>query len=425
MTNLQWPLVIIGCFALLVSRTVSIVLVSLVVNCFRKEPIPFSHQIVMSYGGLRGAVAFYLSLNINTEYKHLIIMTTMCLILFTIVGLGSTTTFLLKYLDSRFPQDEIIKKDSVPEDQSPLDEDGRGNFQDPTVIENLDKQFAQHMFRRSRAPGEEDEIRVNLGLDDDLQSVMSGTTNQDKSEIMGFFNRESRNGDMSPGRAVGFKFGKIKNRHERPTLSKNHTSNDKTPNLRGSMKVRRSEDLEKVSDHKAKETPKFAHNKGGHGNSSGTMADLLKSNSEEVKHNEKKLSSNDDYDGVSLPKLNFKALIIAEQSDEGSDIDSKVKKSSNSKQSDQRREEANDSMTPIKDNPQATLKELYQQKEQKEPFLTKVKNDQTFGESGKKSESSKKGISIYLLLEQDDDSDSAEEQKQAFRERRDLSKFPK
>ena len=46
----------------------------------------------MSYGGLRGAVAFYLSLNVNTEYKHLIIMLTICLILFTIIGLGTTTT---------------------------------------------------------------------------------------------------------------------------------------------------------------------------------------------------------------------------------------------------------------------------------------------------------------------------------------------
>jgi NhaP-type Na+/H+ or K+/H+ antiporter len=60
MVNLQWPLVFIGCFALMVSRTVSVFIVSFVINIFKKERIPFSHQIVMSYGGLRGAVAFYL-----------------------------------------------------------------------------------------------------------------------------------------------------------------------------------------------------------------------------------------------------------------------------------------------------------------------------------------------------------------------------
>lgn len=77
MVNLQWPLVAIGCVALLVSRFVSVFIVSFVVNIFRRHKIPFSHQVVMGYGGLRGAVAFYLSLNINSEYKHLVIMTTM------------------------------------------------------------------------------------------------------------------------------------------------------------------------------------------------------------------------------------------------------------------------------------------------------------------------------------------------------------
>lgn len=109
MVNLQWSLIFIGCGALLISRTVSVLVISCIVNIFRKEKIPFSHQIVMSYGGLRGAVAFYLSLNITNEYKHLIIMLTICLILFTIIGLGSTTTCLLKYLNVKFPADEIIQ----------------------------------------------------------------------------------------------------------------------------------------------------------------------------------------------------------------------------------------------------------------------------------------------------------------------------
>jgi NhaP-type Na+/H+ or K+/H+ antiporter len=110
-SNFNWQLVLIGCIALVVSRTASVMIVSLFVNCFKKEKIPFSHQIVMSYAGLRGAVAFYLALNVHNSSKHLVIMTTMCLIMFTIIGMGSTTTCLLSWLNKVFPDDEILQEE--------------------------------------------------------------------------------------------------------------------------------------------------------------------------------------------------------------------------------------------------------------------------------------------------------------------------
>ena len=51
--EVKFSLVFIGIIALLVSRGVSIFVVSILVNRFRKTPIPFSHQVVMTYGGLR------------------------------------------------------------------------------------------------------------------------------------------------------------------------------------------------------------------------------------------------------------------------------------------------------------------------------------------------------------------------------------
>lgn len=97
--NVKLPLVLIGCAALLISRATSVFIVSFFVNLCKKRPIPFSHQIVLTYGGLRGAVAFYLALQVHSEYSSLIITTSICLILFTVVILGSTTTPLLILLN--------------------------------------------------------------------------------------------------------------------------------------------------------------------------------------------------------------------------------------------------------------------------------------------------------------------------------------
>lgn len=85
--------VLIGIVALVVSRFLSVLIVALCVNPFKKDKILFAHLLVMTIGGLRGAVAFYLALNVSSEYKHLIITTTISLILFTVIGMGSLTPF--------------------------------------------------------------------------------------------------------------------------------------------------------------------------------------------------------------------------------------------------------------------------------------------------------------------------------------------
>ena len=106
--TVQFELIGIATVALLVSRTVSVVFTSVIVNSCRKDKVPFSYQAIMSFSGLRGAVAFYLALNVNSEYKNLIITTTIGLIIVTIIGLGSTTTCLLKLMAKYFPDDGIF-----------------------------------------------------------------------------------------------------------------------------------------------------------------------------------------------------------------------------------------------------------------------------------------------------------------------------
>jgi len=90
--NIRYELIGIGIIALIISRTFSVVFTSYFINIFREEKIPASYQAIMSFSGLRGAVAFYLALNVESEYKNLIISTTIGLIIVTIIGLGGTTT---------------------------------------------------------------------------------------------------------------------------------------------------------------------------------------------------------------------------------------------------------------------------------------------------------------------------------------------
>lgn len=78
---------------------------ALLINFFNlaKKKLPISYTLVMTWGGLRGAVAFYLALKMNSEYKNLIITTTISLIVFTIIGLGSTTKPVIALLVKWFP----------------------------------------------------------------------------------------------------------------------------------------------------------------------------------------------------------------------------------------------------------------------------------------------------------------------------------
>lgn len=75
----------------------------------------------MTYGGLRGAVAFYLALRLEGPLKNQIVTMTIVLILFTVVGMGSTTMPFLNLVNKWFPQDKIIDDPKNDEQLSLLD----------------------------------------------------------------------------------------------------------------------------------------------------------------------------------------------------------------------------------------------------------------------------------------------------------------
>ncbi len=112
----------------------------------------------MTWGGLRGAVAFYLALKMNSEYKNLIITTTISLIVFTIIGLGGTTKPVIKLLVYHFPhhnlleqeeEEKLSKSNSNHSSANPVrdrDRDERMSIGVVTKLEHFDNQVLKNFF---------------------------------------------------------------------------------------------------------------------------------------------------------------------------------------------------------------------------------------------------------------------------------------
>ncbi len=95
-------LVITSIVMCLVSRACNIFPLSIALNYFREHKITKKMQFIMWFSGLRGAIAFALSLNlqINEEVRHVIVTSTLILVLFTTLILGGSTLPLMKVTEN-------------------------------------------------------------------------------------------------------------------------------------------------------------------------------------------------------------------------------------------------------------------------------------------------------------------------------------
>lgn len=82
----------------LASRACNIFPLSIMLNYFREHKITKKMQFIMWFSGLRGAIAFALSLNLqlDSEVRHVIVTSTLILVLFTTLVLGGSTLPLMK-----------------------------------------------------------------------------------------------------------------------------------------------------------------------------------------------------------------------------------------------------------------------------------------------------------------------------------------
>ncbi|KAK7114996.1 sodium/hydrogen exchanger 8-like [Littorina saxatilis] len=86
----------------LLGRAVNIFPLSFILNFFREHKITHKNQFIMWFSGLRGAVAFALSLHLDLsqEKRYVLVTATLIIVLFTIMFLGGATMPLLKLMNN-------------------------------------------------------------------------------------------------------------------------------------------------------------------------------------------------------------------------------------------------------------------------------------------------------------------------------------
>lgn len=84
----------------MVSRAVTIYFLCYVLNIWRLNKIPMNFQHIIFFSGLKGAISFALALeDTSSEIRHLILTSTIVLVLVTVLIFGGLMSTLLQYLE--------------------------------------------------------------------------------------------------------------------------------------------------------------------------------------------------------------------------------------------------------------------------------------------------------------------------------------
>ncbi|XP_071817414.1 sodium/hydrogen exchanger 8-like [Apostichopus japonicus] len=96
--SFETSLVVWSIILILIGRALNIFPLSFLCNKFRDNKISLKIQFVMWFSGLRGAIAYALSLHLAFDQgkRHVLVTTTLTIVLFTVLGLGGSTLPLLK-----------------------------------------------------------------------------------------------------------------------------------------------------------------------------------------------------------------------------------------------------------------------------------------------------------------------------------------
>ncbi|KAK7492261.1 hypothetical protein BaRGS_00016558 [Batillaria attramentaria] len=100
--NVKPAFVIWSIILILVGRAVNIFPLSFLLNFFREHKITRKNQFIMWFSGLRGAIAFALSLHLelSPEKRYVLVTATLIIVLFTLMFLGGSTMPLLKIMQT-------------------------------------------------------------------------------------------------------------------------------------------------------------------------------------------------------------------------------------------------------------------------------------------------------------------------------------
>ncbi|XP_061197565.1 sodium/hydrogen exchanger 8-like [Saccostrea echinata] len=98
------PAFVIWSIALiLIGRACNIFPLSFIMNYFREHKITRKNQFIMWFSGLRGAIAFALSLHLEFEQekRYVLVTATLIIVLFTVIFLGGMTLPMMKCLEAK------------------------------------------------------------------------------------------------------------------------------------------------------------------------------------------------------------------------------------------------------------------------------------------------------------------------------------
>ncbi|XP_064615656.1 sodium/hydrogen exchanger 6-like [Liolophura sinensis] len=100
----KWHLAFIvsAFFAIILGRIFNIYPLSFLLNLGRTNKIRFNFQHMMMFAGLRGAIAYALAIqSVTTEPRQLMLSSTMCIVLVTVILCGGLSTPMLQWLQIR------------------------------------------------------------------------------------------------------------------------------------------------------------------------------------------------------------------------------------------------------------------------------------------------------------------------------------
>lgn len=84
--------------AVMISRAVSVFGLSMVLNYYRREPVPGNHQMMLWHAGLRGAGAYAFTLVFPTTNRDVLVDATAGVVLITVLACGASSSRMLTWL---------------------------------------------------------------------------------------------------------------------------------------------------------------------------------------------------------------------------------------------------------------------------------------------------------------------------------------